>query len=116
MSLGGTPFAMDIPSSRVEPHGSLGGDMQKTALHRSAGNPQKSATLTSPWFLCNNHLNPAEPATSSAGLANQGRAMAKQRAAIYLRVSTTDRQTTENQRIALAQVAEAPSCSILKAI
>lgn len=32
--------------------------------------------------------------------------MAKQRAAIYLRVSTTDRQTTENQRIALALVAE----------
>lgn len=32
--------------------------------------------------------------------------MAKQGAAIYLRVRTTDLQTTENQRIALAQVAD----------
>ena len=32
--------------------------------------------------------------------------MAKQGAAIYLRVRTTDRQTTENQRIALAQAAD----------
>jgi DNA invertase Pin-like site-specific DNA recombinase len=28
------------------------------------------------------------------------------RAALYLRVSTTDRQTTENQRMGLAKVAE----------
>ena len=28
------------------------------------------------------------------------------RAALYLRVSTTDRQTTENQRMVLAKVAE----------
>jgi len=39
----------------------------------------------------------------------------KNRAAIYLRVSTTDRQTTENQRMALARVAEHRGWSIVQA-
>ena len=37
------------------------------------------------------------------------------RAAIYLRVSTTDRQTTENQRMALVRVAEHRGWSIVEA-
>jgi len=36
------------------------------------------------------------------------------RAAIYLRVSTTDRQTTENQRVALARVAQHRNWTIVQ--
>jgi DNA invertase Pin-like site-specific DNA recombinase len=39
----------------------------------------------------------------------------RNRAAIYLRVSTTDRQTTENQRMALAKVADHRGWSIVQA-
>ena len=76
--------------------------MQKTHPHRRLSDPRNSAASSDLPNLCGNHLSSVWLDYDGFGTISETDIM---RAALYLRVSTTDGQTTENQRMALARVA-----------